>query len=109
MKNESITKESKTIATVAYITIVGTLIAIFMNADDKTEFASFHIRQALGIFITFFFFSYPVGYFDSGMISGSLYLFIFVLWIYGFLGMLQNEKRPIPILGIFFQKFFKIL
>jgi uncharacterized membrane protein len=109
MKDQTISKESKNIATIAYITIVGTFIAIFMNGDNKTEFASFHIRQSLGIFITFFFFSYPVGYFDSGMISGSLYLFIFILWIYGFLGMLQNEKRLIPILGPFFQKFFKNL
>jgi uncharacterized membrane protein len=104
-----ITKESKNIATIAYITIVGTMIAIFMNGEHKTEFASFHIRQSLGIFLTFFVFSYPIGYFDSGMISGALYLFIFILWIYGFLGMLQNEKRLIPILGSFFQNSFKSL
>ena len=44
---------AKTSAIISYITIVGTIIAYFMNMEEKNEFASFHIRQAFGINITF--------------------------------------------------------
>ncbi|WP_321538344.1 hypothetical protein [Flavobacterium piscinae] len=77
----------------AYLTIIGAVIAIFMNNENKSAFASFHIRQALGIFLTFFLLGYPIGYFDSWMISSAFYVFFFILWIYGFLGALNGEEK----------------
>lgn len=100
-------KESKNIAIISYFTIIGTIIALFMNNDKKSTFASFHIRQTLGIFLSFFLIGYFVGYFDSWTISSAFYLFYFILWIYGFLGALQGEMKAIPILGEQFQKIFK--
>ena len=41
----------KTIAIVAYLTIIGWIIALVMNNNNKSEFASFHIRQSLGIIL----------------------------------------------------------
>lgn len=102
-----ITKEGKNIAIVSYITIIGAVIAIFMNAEKKDPFASFHIRQALGIFASFFLIGYFIGYFDSWMISSAFYLFYFVLWIYGFVAALQGETKEVPLLGAQFQKIFK--
>lgn len=101
--------EGKNIASISYITLFGTIIAIIMNNDKKNPFASFHIRQTLGIFLLFMALGYPVGYFDSWMISSGLWGFIFILWIYGFIGALQGEMRSVPILGDFFQKLFKSL
>lgn len=100
-------KEGKNIAIVSYLTIIGTVIAVFMNIDSKNSFAAFHIRQALGIFISFFLIGYFIGYFDSWMISSAFYLFYFILWIYGFMGALQNEMKIIPLLGEQFQKVFR--
>lgn len=108
MSNEEKTS-GKTIAIVSYMTIVGTLIALTMNGDAKSEFASFHIRQSLGLSITFFAFAYPAGLFDDLMITGSLYLCFFILWIYGYIGALMNEKRLIPLVGTFYQTLFKSL
>ena len=86
------------------------IIAIFMNQDEsKSEFASFHIRQALGVFLTFFLLGYPIGYFDSWMITSSFWVFVFILWIYGFLGALSGEKRIVPLVGEFYQNMFKNL
>uniref|UniRef100_UPI00404B409A DUF4870 domain-containing protein n=1 Tax=Flavobacterium sp. TaxID=239 RepID=UPI00404B409A len=103
-------EKGKTTAIVSYLTIIGSIIAIFMNQEEnKSEFASFHIRQALGIFLTFFLLGYPIGYFDSWMISSAFWVFIFILWIYGFLGVLNGEKRLVPIAGEFYQKMFKSL
>lgn len=102
--------KGKNTAIVAYITIIGSVIAIFMNQNEnKSEFASFHIRQALGISLTYFLLGYPIGYFDSWMVSSAFWIFIFILWIYGFIGCLSGEKRVVPIVGEFYQKFFKNL
>ncbi len=102
-------EQNKNAAIVAYLTIIGTVIAIFMNNENKSAFASFHIRQALGIFLTFFALGYPVGYFDSWMISSAFYIFFFILWIYGFMGALNNEEKKVPLLGDFYQNIFKSL
>ena len=75
-------EQNKNAAIVAYLTIIGSVIAIFMNSENKSSFASFHIRQALGIFLTFFALGYPIGYFDSWMISSAFYIFFFILWIF---------------------------
>jgi len=102
-------EQNKNAAIVAYLTIIGALIAIFMNSESKSTFVSFHIRQALGIFITFFALGYLIGYFDSWMISSAFYLFFFILWIYGFMGALNGQQKSIPLLGEFYQKLFKNL
>jgi uncharacterized membrane protein len=101
------TSEGKNIAIISYLTIIGAIIAIFMNLEKKNTFAAFHIRQALGIFISFFLIGYFIGYFDSWMISSAFYIFYFILWVYGFLGVLQGQQNLIPLLGAQFQKIFK--
>lgn len=102
MENNNI-EQGKNIAIVSYITIIGAIIAIFMNQENKNTFASFHIRQAMGLFVSFFF----IGYFDSWMISSAFYIFYFILWIYGFLAALQGQTKLVPLLGEQFQKIFK--
>jgi uncharacterized membrane protein len=101
-------KEKQT-AIIAYLTLIGSVIAIFMNSENKNSFASFHIRQALGIFLTFFALGYPIGYFDSWMVSSAFYIFFFILWIYGFLGALNGEQKEVPLVGGFYQQLFKSL
>jgi hypothetical protein len=50
---ENSVEEGKTIAITSYILIVGVFIAMSMNSENKNSYASFHIRQALGISLTF--------------------------------------------------------
>jgi len=110
-------RNGKTVAIVAYFTIFGSILALFLNSDEnKHQFASFHIRQALGInFILIF-----IGVVVSGipesvsnlqalMISSPLYLAYFILWIYGFIGAVTGQKNKVPILGNLCQKIFKQL
>jgi uncharacterized membrane protein len=102
--------KSKNTAIIAYLTIIGSVVAIFMNQEEnKSDFASFHIRQALGLFISFFLLGYFVGYANSWMATSAFYLFYFILWIYGFTGALQGQKRELPLVGGFFQNTFKSL
>jgi uncharacterized membrane protein len=99
--------QGKQTAIVSYLTIIGSIIAIFMNNETKNSFASFHIRQSLGIFLTFFLLGYPVGYFDSWMITASFWTFIFILWLFGFMNALNGEQKPVPFVGKLYQKLFK--
>ena len=102
--------KSKNTAIIAYLTIIGSVIAIFMNQEEnKSEFASFHIRQALGLFISFFLLGYFVGYANSWTTTSAFYLFYFILWIFGFSGALQGQKKELPLVGGFFQNLFKNL
>ncbi|SHI47504.1 DUF4870 domain-containing protein [Aquimarina spongiae] len=99
-------KQGKTAAIVAYITIIGTIIAFFMNNDDKNQFASFHIRQALGVNISFYVLGALVTIFDSWPISTAFYVFIMVLWFFGLITAIREEQKTVPLLGPFFQDWF---
>jgi uncharacterized membrane protein len=103
------TEEGKTAAITSYILIVGVLIALSMNSENKNPFASFHIRQALGLSITFLSLGLIVSNFDSLMISGTMWIFVSVLWTYGFFTAIQGSQKPIPLLGNLFQKVFHFI
>lgn len=100
-------ENGKSTAITAYILIVGVLIAMSMNAETKNPFASFHIRQALGLSITFIALGSLTGYFNSPAITISMWIFVSILWSYGFITAIKGETTPLPLLGKSFQKWFK--
>ena len=102
-------EEGKTAAITSYILIVGVLIAMSMNSENKNSFASFHIRQALGLTITFLSLGLIVSNFDSLMISATMWIFVSILWTYGFFTAIKGDMKPLPLLGSFFQKVFHFL
>ena len=109
MIDETAIQQGKTVAILSYITILGALIAMSMNSEKKNAFASFHIRQALGLSVVFFLLGFVITMFDNFGVTTGFWGFFFILWLYGFLGALQGKFHLIPIMGIFFQKFFKKL
>ncbi|WP_417861478.1 DUF4870 domain-containing protein [Winogradskyella sediminis] len=103
-------EEGKTIALIAYLTIVGLIIAFVMNNEKKNSFASYHIRQSLGLGVTGLALSIiniiPIlGWIIS--ILGSILLI--VLWVIGLMGAINGQEKPVPILGEKFQEWFKSL
>ncbi len=108
MKNLN-AQEGKTTAVIAYITFIGAIVAVFMNQDSKNQFAAFHIRQAIGLHLLYFLFVFLVTGFNSWWITGAFWVAAFALWVYGFIGALQEQKMLIPIFGEYFQKWFKVL
>lgn len=106
--NEEIIQEGKSYAFIAYLTLIGTLIAFFMNQEKRNPFTAFHVRQALGLWLTYmliaYFFITP---FDSFMVSIPFWIFFFVLFIYGIIGALSGKLHEVPLLGGLFQKLFK--
>ena len=94
----------KTAAITSYILGIGVLIAMSINSEDKNEFASFHIRQGLGLTLTFISLGLIISNFDSLMISAPMWIFVSVLWSYGIFSAIKGETKPVPLLGEYFQK-----
>ncbi|MFG6687554.1 hypothetical protein ACGK9U_13300 [Mariniflexile sp. HNIBRBA6329] len=95
-------------AIISYLTIIGVIIAFYLNKeeDKRSDFANFHIRQSLGLWLTFWALGYIIGSFDSWLVSSSFYLCFAVLFIYGFTGALGRKKQIVPLVGAFYQKLF---
>ncbi|MBG6109547.1 putative membrane protein [Flavobacterium sp. CG_9.10] len=96
----------KTAAITSYILGIGVFIAMSMNADDKNAFASFHIRQGLGITLTFISLGLIISNFDSLLISAPMWICVSVLWSYGIFTAIKGETKPMPLVGAYFQKWF---
>ncbi len=74
------------LAIVAYITLIGTLIAFFLNREERNPLVSFHVRQALGLWLLQMLLGYFISAFDSWMISIPFWVFFIALFLYGVIG-----------------------
>lgn len=95
--------QGKIIAIIAHITVIGWIIAVVMNSNQKTEFGSFYIRQMLGLFA-------------FGVIGGlipmvNLFVALIVIsgLIYSLIGAVSETKNELPLVGPLFQDWFKAL
>jgi len=94
-------EDGKTIAIIAYITIIGLIIAFIMNSSKNNSFAKFHIGQSFRIAI--------LGIANSilgAMLPSSLSLVttiiglgVLVLWILGLVNAINLKEEPVPIIG----------
>lgn len=99
--------EGRGLAVVAYITIFGALISIFMNMERKNNFTAFHSRQGLGLCLSFLALGYVISQMDNLSISLGFWIFFGVLFLYGIFGAAIGKYYEVPILGPLFQKWFK--
>lgn len=119
MENQTIQQEDpgKTVAILSYCTLIGFIIALVLNGDqkNKSDLGVFHIRQALGIFITsfsmmvlsFLFMFIPfIGWLITILIYLG-YIGLFVFWILGLIAAINSEKKAVPLLGDFYQNLLK--
>ncbi|MGL4582956.1 MAG: hypothetical protein ACRCVU_08245 [Flavobacterium sp.] len=104
--NEKEIETGRTMAVVAHLTIIGCLIAIFMNLDPKNRFSGFYIKQSFGIWLFFYALAYTVGNFNSWAVSGPFYFCFIIIWAYSFIGAVSKEVKPLPEVGVYFQKWF---
>ncbi len=100
--------EGKNIAIIAYITIVGLIIAFVMNNDKKNAFAAFHIRQSLGLGIT----GLAVGILSLIPYLGWIIYLLGILallymWIMGLMNAINEKEQTVPFLGDKFSEWFK--
>jgi uncharacterized membrane protein len=93
--------DGKTKAIVAHITWIGWLIALILNSSQKDEITSFYIRQLLGIYL----FTLVISIIPVLNIIGWIIGIIF--WILSLIGAVNNEMKETPIVGKYFQDWFK--
>ncbi|UZH56167.1 hypothetical protein JRG66_04695 [Salinimicrobium tongyeongense] len=100
--------EDITIAVIAYLTIIGLVVAFVMNNEKKDAFAAWHIRQSMGLTVL------GIAVFAIGMVPilgwlisffGSL--FLLYLWIMGLINAINGKVKPVPVLGSKFEEWFK--
>ena len=96
--------DDKVKAIVAHITLIGWIVALILNqGENKTELASYYIRQMLGLMLA----SFVLGFIP--LLNLIVWLVFLVFWIMSLIGALNGEKKPTPYLGEYFQDWFKAL
>ena len=93
--------DGKNVAIIAHLTLIGWIIAMVMNNNNKNELASFYIRQMLGLMIVAFLLSFvPI-------VGWILNLGMLALWIISLIGAFEGQKKLVPVFGEYFQDWFK--
>lgn len=100
---------NKTLSIVAYISLIGWLIAYFAGKDQADDHLKYHLRQGFGLFIFSVILSiilnvvmfstqiYFIGYF--GLIS-------LILTVIGIINAANGVMKPLPIIGSWASKNF---
>jgi len=96
----STSNEEKNIAIIAYITIIGLIIAFVMNNDKKSEFAKFHIKQSLGLALT----GLALGIIGMIPLLGWIIyilgiIVLLYMWVMGLMNAINNTQSSVPFLG----------
>jgi uncharacterized membrane protein len=104
-ENDTTIAEGRSIAIIAYLTLIGLIIAFVWNAEKKNKFAHFHILQSTGIMgagLAIGFISWVpfIGWVIA--VAGSLILL--VLWISGLMNAANGKEKPVPVLGEYFRR-----
>lgn len=93
-----------------FLTIIGFIIVLLAKKDNK--YAMYYAKQGLMLFIVGIVFA-MLGWilifipFLGLAISWILNLLLAILWIMGWVYALQGEMKPIPVIGVYAEKWFK--
>ena len=99
----------KTIAIISHLTIIGWVFALIKYRDEHSELSAFYIRQTLGIILLGIVGTFIGRTFGTmGAASSSIIgIVAFVLWIISLIGAANGEKKLVPLVGEYFQDWFK--
>lgn len=97
----------KTLGIVAYMTLIGWVVALVLNNEKKgaeKQFTAFHLRQMLALMIIGFctwIIQIPLAFIPilGWLLSFLLSLGIFALWIVCVIGAANGEKKELPVVG----------
>ncbi len=107
-------QEDKTAAIAAYITLIGFIVAIVLHSNNKTKLGAYHLRQALGLFITavvlwigiVFLAFIPIIGFLTVILAPLIWIGILVMVILGIINAANGQEKPLPLLGHLYEKWF---
>ena len=95
-------------AIISHLFGIGWIIALIMNMNNKEEYASYYIRQNLGIIIA----GFILGFINVIPILGQIIwivggIILFVFWLLSLIWSIQGEMKAIPWIGTMFQNWFQ--
>lgn len=105
---ETISKKGKQIAIISYMTFIGLFIAYFMNRDERSAFATHHIKMMFG-WVLLLFISQISGFHIDPLLGTILYFVALGLWIASLISAIQEKRINIPFLSEKFQEWFRFL
>ena len=105
---------SRTVALLSYITIIGWVIAFVMNSSQKSSLGAYHLRQAIFLYIIsialyiarIMFLFVPFLFWLISILFLFVSVGLFVLWILGLIAAINGEQKPMPIIGAKAQQLF---
>lgn len=104
---------NKTLSIVAYITIIGWLIAYFSGKDKADALLKYHLKQSLGLAIVSIIFNVVLFVVASIVPSlaflGLVGYVIMVFWILGIINAANGALKPVPVFGKAFEKQFAFI
>lgn len=96
--------DGKTKAIVAHITLIGWIVALVMNqGEQKDSFAAFYIRQMLGLIIL------AIGLSFIPIVGWILNIAVIVFWLMSLINAAGGKEVMLPVIGAYFQDWFKAL
>ena len=97
---------SKALAIITYITFIGWIIAFMLNNKQKHSLVTYHQKQSLGIQCIYFAIAVLITL--TGLLSLQiLFLGVFILIIIGISNASNQINKPLPIVGVYFEKWFE--
>lgn len=91
---------AKLLAVLSYFTIFGWLISLFCYGKNRCPLLRFHLRQSLGLILSFAVFSF------IPLIGWLATLVLLVFWAIAIWQAYNQQKLPLPIVGDRFQRYF---
>ncbi len=92
--------DGKNVAIIAHIHVIGWIVALVMNSNNKTEMGSFYIRQMLGLLLLSILGFIPV-------IGWIAFAIVLVAWVMSLVSALGGTMKPTFYIGEKFQEWFK--
>lgn len=121
-------KNIKKVTVLAYLTLVGFIIALYINYNNKTQLGTYHLKQALGLhftsivflFIPFFLiagvgsdllgiFTYLTTVILLVFVLGSMSIYLLKLYLKAIINAKNGEMLPIPVYGKLYEKWFSFI
>lgn len=78
-----------------------------MNNSKNNYFASFYIRQMIGLNIAQFLNAAIIYKYFGDTLGWVVAVLLFILWIISLFGAIKGEEKEVPVIGEHFQNWFR--
>lgn len=86
------------------------LVAYFVGKEQRNDVSRYHLKQGLGLFIVSLVFGIVLQILMTiTTIFGLLGLIILFIFVMGIINAINEEKKPLPFIGKFFENQFSFI